>query len=161
MSSSESELPPLRRSTPKRRTTGKRSRDSDSDNSSDGIFFSSDDLADSSAKNYVSPARRAQYRRAWYEPEEPSRVHTHEAMRTATRRPKDSGIYMNSDDSSSSVDDGFAVDNLKLAATQRASKKMAAFMASPSPSQPKEEEHLVRTAVAHCLEHGKETLDLT
>lgn len=160
MSSSECDLPPLLRSLPSKPNNRKRRRDSEPDSSSDAAFFSSDDLDDASAGTYSTPRRRTQYKRAWYEPEESSRVHSHEAMRSATRRPKDSGIYMNSDDSANSVDDGFSVDGLKLAATQRASQRMAAFM-SPTPVSSNPAESVVSAAVTDCLEHGKEVLDLT
>lgn len=162
MDSNECELPPLlHSSSPKRRrhNNGRHSRCSDSGNSSDSPFFSSDDLVDASAEKYVSPASKKQYRRAWYEPEEPSRVHSHQDMRNATRRPKDSGIFMNSDDSSNSADDGFSVDALKINATKQASAKMTAFMTPPE--APKlTHDYVVQLAVTECLEEGKETLDL-
>ncbi|KAL9057599.1 MAG: hypothetical protein Q9162_002214 [Coniocarpon cinnabarinum] len=151
-----------------------------SSNSSDAPFFSSDDLTDADARNYASPARKKQYRRAWYEPERAESAVSHRLMRSETRMPKDSGIYMNSDSSNSSSSDGFDLEvaALKTKATQTQSKQMQAFLqgneGSPTvtsmpssqlkpPSTPLKSrvEQLVEQYIGHALEYSKEEVDLS
>lgn len=166
MASSDNELPPLLPggSSPiaSSRSSSKRSRGTQSgENTSDSAFFSGDDdLADASVDKYTSPARKKQFKRSWYETQQPSQEHTHRQMRQATRRPKDSGVYMNSDSSNSSADDGFSVDSLEVAPTMAASKKMQAFLKpAPPPAGPSDHD-IVKEAVDQCLDNNNETLDL-
>lgn len=100
-----------------------------SSNSSDIPFFSSDDLTDASASKSASPRRKRQYRRAWFESEHPSKAHTHKSMRSMTKLPKDSGVYMNSDSSnaSSSSFEGFNIQNQRIASLKKTERNMAAF----------------------------------
>ena len=150
-------------------------------NSSDAPFFSSDDLAEADAANYDSPARKKQYRRAWYEPERAESAVTHRMMRNSTRLPKDSGIYMGSDSSNSSFSEGFELETaaLKTKAVQHQSKTMQAFLAAneseqtiavsrPSsqvklPQTPSRtrEETVVEHAVNNSLENSAEEVDLS
>ena len=100
-----------------------------SSNSSDIPFFSSDDLADASANKSASPRRKRQYRRAWFDTEDPSKAHTHKAMRSMTKLPKDSGVYMNSEssNSSSSSFEGFNIQNQRVASLKQTEGNMATF----------------------------------
>ena len=151
-----------------------------SSGSSDAPFFSSDDLGEADAVKYVSPQRKKQYRRAWYEPEEEDSAISYRSMRVATKRPVDSGVYMNSDSSNSSSSEGFELEtaNLKSKAAQTQSKKMQAFFGteekpritsqsssfsqySKSADEKSADEKTVESIITKCIEDGKEEIDLS
>ena len=154
----------------------KRSRDSMlSSDSSDAPFFSSDDLADASANNYASPRKKKQYQRAWYEDEDPSKAYSHKAMRTASKLPKDSGVYMSSDSntSSSSVEEGFALQSLGDPLSKHQLGKMETFTSRSAlssqqmPPPPTAEslkktrdDGVVKQIVQMCLDETEESIDL-
>ena len=100
-------------------------------------------------------------------------------MRSATRTPKDSGIYMNSDSSNSSFEEGFELETatLKAKAAQTQSKKMQAFLqgnesshsvrSSTSPARPfhaltkLRDDELVEDRLADAVDTGREEVDLS
>ena len=171
-SSRSPSLPPRKRS--RNDDQGYQSASSITDalsNSSDAPFFSSDDLAEADASKYEGPLRKKQYRRRWYQSEREKQLVSYKDMRAATRQPKDSGIYMNSDSSNSSFNEGFELEtaNLQKKATSEQNKKFEAFLSASSPCsnhrQEKDEAHSVKDevkeAVSLCLETGNDTIDLT
>lgn len=89
----------------------KRDRDEYLASSSDAPFFSSDDLPASSADNYYGPRLKRQHRRPWYdEPDESwnsvtvSSLHKKPRMRGPFKRTDDSGVWLDSDESTESED---------------------------------------------------------
>lgn len=129
-----------------------------SSNSSDAPFFSSDDLADASADRYVSPRRKKHFKRSWWESEDANQATSNEAMKAATKRPKDSGIFMASD--SSSAEDGFSADMLNLPHAKRDNSDFADFLNMRALSS-RSEDALVEKIVQDCIEAGIEVVDLS
>ncbi|KAI9651955.1 MAG: hypothetical protein M1831_007458 [Alyxoria varia] len=165
----EPPLPPIRDgSSPPPFHPSKRSRGYASSNSSDVPFFSSDDLADASVAKSTTPRRRKQYRRAWYEEERPSQAHSYRLMKTLTKKPKDSGVFLSSDSSNSSPEDGFSVANFNFKKPEN--KKMSAF--APTRTEPasapkpkpvlmtSQDDEIVDEVVRRCLDNCNEAVDL-
>ncbi len=131
-----------------------------SSNSSDAPFFSSDDLEEASIDNYVSPRRKRQYKRAWYEsegeetPQAPNYKERPDEAKSIAKA-KDSGVFMASD---SSNDDGFSVAPISVSSIKRPEKKFGPFLHM---TRGLEGEALVQKVVDDCLEGGKEVVDLS
>lgn len=117
-------------------------------------MFSSDDLADASLDNYVSPRRKKQYRRPWWD----ESVTRADLLKSQARRDLDSGVFMASD--SSNPDDGFAVEPLPLPGVQRLENKFAATVLQQAPA-PLQNDALAQRIIADCLENCLETVDLS
>lgn len=125
--------------------------------SSDLPYFSSDDLADASVDNYTSPRRKKQYSRTWWQTDESAAT----PRKRASKRPKDSGVFMGSSDgSSSSTDEGFNVEPIKAKLKQNANTSFEAVM-RPPPSPKPTPDRLARQRVQRCLENDEETIDLS
>jgi len=143
----------------------KRSRGSHaSTNSSDPPYFSSDDLAEASVDNYVSPRRKRQVRRAWWEDEGSASIR-HDALKRASKRAKDSGVFMSSDSNSSSPDEGFSIEPIKAKLKQKApcSPKTKTFIKPPTPPSKKpipHPDHLAQQRIQYCLENDADVVDL-
>lgn len=133
-------------------------------NSSDGPFFSSDDLEDASAENYASPRRKKQFKRTWWQPESSASSRDYDQARRETKLPKDSGVFM-SDNSSN--DDGFSVAPLSSPprGTSRHDPRFSVFKASMPASARDDSDarafDLVASTIDDCLESGSETVDLS
>lgn len=141
----------------------KRPRGSASTNSSDPAYFSSDDLADASAENYVSPRRKKQHLRNWWE-EDTATPMRHDALKRASKRAKDSGVFMSSDSNSSSADDGFSIEPIKAKLKRNVEARARAAHIPSSPPGPKPIPHgdrLVSRVISHCMEHEMEDIDLS
>ncbi|KAB8336727.1 hypothetical protein FH972_021036 [Carpinus fangiana] len=132
-------------------------------NSSDGPFFSSDDLEDASAENYASPRRKKQFKRTWWQPESSASSRDFEQAKREAKRPKDSGIFM-SDNSSN--DDGFSVAPLS-SPPRSASRHDPRFSIFSGCKRAKTRDsddrvyELVAGAIDACLESGNEVVDLS
>jgi len=118
-------------------------------------MFSSDDLAEASLDNYVSPRRKKQYRRPWWDGDRTRR----DLVKAQARRNLDSGIFMSSD--SSNPDDGFTTEVLVVPSCDRLESKFAASMLLQGPPPPRQGEALAQEVIAHCLEECKEVVDLS
>lgn len=135
-----------------------------STNSSDPVYFSSDDLADASLDNYTSPRRKMLYKRKWWQDDDTTAPLRHDALRRASKRAKDSGVFMSSDSSSnSSTDDGLSVASIAAKNSQAPANKFSLSWKSPATPSARSNlngEFHARQAVAACLEDEKEAVDL-
>lgn len=160
-SSSEDELPlppPYQDHT----NSTKRSRGSYASNSSDPVYFSSDDLAEASVDNYVSPRKKQQYKRKWWEDESGASMR-HDALKRASKRAKDSGVFMSSDSNSSTSEEGLSLEPIKAKLKQTSRTTYGTSIRPPPPPAKKVTPHpdrLARQRIQHCLDNDNETVDL-
>lgn len=128
--------------------------------------FSSDDLADAGLENYAEPRLKRLHRRRWWEWEwecEGASARQQQQQQYAARRAVDSGVFLASDGSGSSADDGFSVQHLKISPPERTASLFVvpprAWTGAPATAACGDE--LVREVVQRCLEDGKEVVDLS
>jgi hypothetical protein len=135
--------------------------------SSDGFFFSSDDLAEASIDNYTSLRRKKQYRRSCWDADTPDgSVLKKEVLKKAAKRSKDSGVFMPSSDSSG-LEEGFAYHQLLKPAGSPEKRKetpKASNIFTPSPKRSaapaSSSRDFVREVIEECLEDNNETVDM-
>lgn len=169
----EPELPPLpapRSTLPPRKRTH---TEYDTHTSSDPALFSSDDHKEASADLYVSKRRKAKWTGTWWG----GRLETtsSRAAKRSFQRNYDSGIFMGSEGTDTSLEDDFLADQqLKgdAAVTSRSSspafvgggyssplKKVAA--ASVQPRLVSSGHYQAVATIQRCLEAGSENVDLS
>lgn len=134
-------------------------------NSSDGPFFSSDDLEDASAENYASPRRKKQFKRTWWQPESPTGSRNYDQAKQERRLPKDSGVFMSD---ASSNEDGFSVEPLSSPPrrSSRHDPRFSVFKASSNSVRRRDDPEaraydLIAGTIDDSLKAGSETVDLS
>lgn len=87
----------------------------------------------------------------------------HDALRRASKRAKDSGVFMSSDSNSSTSEEGFNIQPLQTKQKQKPAGKTPFAKKPPVPPFPKAIPHgdrLARKKIERCLEDDDEVVDL-
>lgn len=122
-------------------------------------FFSSDDLADASIDDYLTPRRKKQYRRTWWESSGEASSSKKDGLKRAAKRSKDSGVFMPSSDSSG-MEEGFNHDKVKPATPPRWKSTVRNKAFSPKNAVRSGYRDEAQRVINECLDNNDDNVDL-